>query len=236
MLDLTRTRIYDSIEYPLASYGNQFEDGTALCGTLASGQMSATVFGSASASNIFLGFAYSTFTTPATNSSVNTYTVPSSAPYTITLPQTPVAASVLVYYNSNNASFTSETTTSGVTAAGTYNVTGAVVTFDSADAGATVTIVYTYNLTVIEALALVGTGVPGSVWPSNVTASIGVIQRGVVYTSIFDTSVNWNTQTSMVVGANGVITSASNVGAPVSGYVYEVPSVSSNFLGVYIHD
>jgi hypothetical protein len=236
MLDLSRTRIYDSIEYSLASYASQFEDGTGLVGSIASGTMSATVNPTPTNNDIFLGFAYSTYTTPTTNSFVNTFTVPTSAPYTITLPNTPIASSTLVYYAANNASLTSETTTGAVTAAGEYNLTGAVLTFDSADAGASVVVVYTYNLTVIQALSLVGTGVPGSVWPSNVTDSIGVIQRGLVYTSIFDTSVNWNTQTSVKCGTNGMIISGAGVGAPISGYVYEVPSVSSNFLGIYIHD
>lgn len=235
MLDLSRCRIYDSIEFPLYNYATAFEDGTPLAGLMNGGQMTAGTNGSPANTDLFLGVAYSTFTTPTSAVNVLEVTVPAAAPYTVTLPQTPNNGTIQVYYTANNTSLTSEATAAGVTAAGEFNLTGAVLTFDSADAGAAVTVVYTYTPTVIQALSMVGTGVPGTVWPSNVTRSIGVIQRGLIFTTLFDTSVNWNTQTSVKM-ANGLFISGAGTGGSVNGYVYSAPSTSSPFLGIYIHD
>ena len=236
MLDLTRTRIYESEELPLNSYASQFEDGTALNGTFnADGKMSAYVNGTPTNTDICLGVAMTTFTTPTYNVSVAEYTIPSASPYTLTLPFTPIAGTIQVYFTSNNTSLTSETTAAAVIATGEYNLTGATMTFFSADAGKTVMVVYKYSLTVVQAQALVGTGVPGGTWPSNVTGSIGVIQRGLVYTSMYDTSVNWATATTAKV-ANGMFIASSGTGASLASncYIAQIPTVASPFLGVAI--
>jgi hypothetical protein len=233
MLDLSQTRIYDSVAFPLNATSDQFEDGTPLVGVLnSSGFRTAALNTTPANTDIFIGAAYEVYTTPTQAPVVQTVTVPSSAPYTVVLNSSPIAGSIsIVYANATGTQFTSETTVAGITAAGQYNLTGNLLTFDSADAGANVIVTYLYAPTVQQALALVGTGNVGSVYPSNVTNTIGLIQHGIVFTSNFDASVNWFSATSLVV-ANGMFTSGKTGGA-INGYVYAAPSVASPFLGVY---
>jgi hypothetical protein len=232
MLDLSQTRIVNSMSVPLYSITTSFEDGTGLIGKQVNGVMSATVNATATANDLFLGIALSTLSTPANAVNVVAITVPAAAPYTVVLPQTPNAGQISIAY-ATGAGFTSEGTTAGVTAAAEFNLTGATVTFDAADAGLAVVATYNYALSVVQAQSLVGQGLIGGLSPSNITGEIGVIKKGLVFTSLFDASVNWGSVTQVVCGNNGMFTSAANVGAAVKGYVAYSPSIYSPFLGIY---
>ncbi len=234
MLDLTQSRNYESIAVPLYNLSVTFEDGTGIIGKQVSGVMSATVNSVATNNDLFLGVSMSTLTLPTINTVTTPITVPTSAPYTVILPNTPNTGQINVQYASNLASFTSETTVGAVTTTAEYNLTGSTLTFYSGDAGASLLATYQYNVSVLQAQALAGVGLIGGVSPANITGTIGVIKRGLVYTSLFDNSVNWNSTTQVVVGNNGVFTAYGNTGAAVNGYVAAAPSQYSPYLGLWL--
>jgi hypothetical protein len=233
MLDMTQSRIYESIDIPLYNFANTFEDGTGLIGVMNNGLMSATVNSSATDNDLFLGVALSTLSTPSTWNNVLAYTIPSSSPYTIVLPQTPNSGQISVTYAANGQAFTKES--GAPTAVGEFQLTGATLTFYSGDAGAAIIVVYQYNLTVLEAQTIAGIGLIGNQSPANITANIGVIKKGLIYTSLYDASVNWNATTEVIVGNNGIFTASGGTGAAVDGYVAAAPSVNSPTLGLWIN-
>jgi hypothetical protein len=234
MLDLTQSRIYESIATPLYNFSTTFEDGTGLIGKQVNGIMSATVNAVATNNDLFLGVAMSTLTLPTTAPVVVPITVPTSAPYTVVLTNTPNSGQIQVQYAATAGSFISETTTGAVTAAGEFNLTGSTLTFNAADAGAALIVTYNYNVSVIQAQALAGVGLIGGISPANITGTIGTVKRGLIFTSLFDASVNWNSTTSVVVGNNGIFTAGTNTGAAVNGYVASAPSQYSPFLGLWL--
>lgn len=232
MLDLTRTRIENSMTFPISSLTNGFEDGTALNGIFSNGVREAGLTANPANTDLFVGVSFMCFTTPTTYVQVDQITVPSASPYTATLTYTPDGSDYSASYESDNTALT-ETTVANIAAAGDYNITGSTITFDSADAGKIVNVQYRYKLTVQQAQTLAGVGVPGGVYPSSVTRSIGVIQRGLIYTSQYDTTVDWGSVTSIKC-ANGLFTDSSATGAPVTGYVHELPSATQPTLGLMI--
>jgi hypothetical protein len=234
MLDLSQSRIYESIEVPLYNFANSFEDGTGLIGKEINGIMSATTNSTATNNDLFLGIALSTLSSPVNGVNVLAITVPSSAPYTVILPAAPNAGQISIVDAVAGTAYVSEGSVGAVTAVSEFNLTGSTLTFYSGNAGASLVVTYQYALTAIQAQNLVGYGLIGGLSPSNITGTIGVIKRGLVFTSMFDASINWNATTGLLVGNNGIFTASTGTGAAVNGYVAQAPSVGSPTLGIFL--
>ncbi len=230
-LQLSATRIQLSMEVPLSPNAAQIEEGQALQWTSMNGQNYVTQ-GTGTAGQ-FAGVAFGYFMRPNTGVVVDTLTVPATAPYTVTLSQSPnnVAAVSVVSGSTQFTQVTSLTAASQYTIGGSNNQT---LTFDSANAGATVTVTYRMNLTVFQAEMYTGDGYIVNA-PSNVTGTIGVIQKGVVMTSNFDTSVYWGAGNinNITCAAGGYFTTGGS-GAAVNATVYSVPTQDMPYLGLNI--
>lgn len=94
-----------------------------------------------------------------------------------------------------------------------------------------VVISYERSPSVLEARALQGDVQPGGTVPMNYQFT-GVIAKGDVYTSHFETADDWTNPDSVIrIGANGKLTTQ-GTGAVVDAYVIGVPNVEQAFLGI----
>lgn len=93
-------------------------------------------------------------------------------------------------------------------------------------------VVYKYELSAAQARALFGDQQPGGS-AGSLVGQTGVAKRGVIFTSWFDTSVNWSVAKQIKLAADGMITNEKGEGAVLPGaYVVYAPSVDEPFLGV----
>ena len=188
MLEMTKTRIDDSTTYAVYEGSPFIEEGAALAidPSFYTGEdIAIGIMATPAATTSFVGIAYSYFTIPNTDVNVESLTVPATAPYTVTLTNTPTSGTTLAVKDTAGTSYTS----GSAAAAGVYTIAGNTLTFDASAEGLTVDITYRWNITVAQAEFRYGDGVAGRTVPSDVTGTMGVIRRGVVSTSCFNASV-----------------------------------------------
>jgi hypothetical protein len=98
-------------------------------------------------------------------------------------------------------------------------------------AGNTVRVTYHYALSAVQARTLQGDVQPGG-YAGSYVGQVGLIKRGVIFTSEFNASVNWAAATGITLAANGKISDQTGTGAIINGYVVAVPSQETPFLGI----
>lgn len=139
---------------------------------------------------------------------------------TVTLRFAPIsAAAVLVVKASDDSVVTDAITVADKTISGLDNVAGEVVR-----------ITYKYEMTYRQAVALQGDSEIGGYSGAQVD-QIGVITRGRVFISEYDTSVDWRTAEKITLAANGQVT-ADGTGTEIKGFVIQVPTHEEPFLGI----
>lgn len=137
---------------------------------------------------------------------------------TVTLQFAPVTGQVFVFDTTLNA----PATPSGVVG---KNVNGLTV-------GDEVVVTYKYALTVVQARALQGDVQPGG-YSGAYIGQIGLIKRGLIYTSEFDASKNWAAATAVKLAAGGQLTDQSGSGlAIVDALIVAVPGTEVPYLGI----
>jgi len=234
MLDFSRTRIQASEELPVHPLYPITAEGQAVQ-HIFNGSIGCVCPSTGVANSIFVGFSMAQNISETTAVYVETQYVPTSAPYTITLSQTPDATADLLVIDSNALVYAFNASVG----AGQYNLVGAVVTVPAAAAGLAVNFTYRYALTVAQQQALYGSQPIGQTAASIVNA-VGVIKSGDVYTSLFDTSANWaaaSLSTSVLTaGANGRIY-IGGTGAVLGGNarVIGLPTSDYPFLGIRVN-
>jgi len=226
MIYFPKTRVQTSYEVALAAGVAVAAEGQALVANTTAG-----VFGAqpsaGTGGELFLGFAISAQITLASFPKVETFVI--GAGLTYTLARTPQSSTLTVL--------------NGVTAvangagATQYQLSTATLTFGGtgvAAAGQTITAIYRYAPTVSEAVALQGDITPGGT-AAAILGQVGVLKSGTIYTSEYDTAVNWNaTNPIITLGASGRLTIGGS-GAVVNGVVVSAPNSSGPqgaFLGV----
>jgi hypothetical protein len=241
MISRPLTRVVNSIEMNVLSTPQvpypSFAEGMALVRT--NGQQPAGVSPSTGlATDIFVGFAFAgTSAYPFTENyfnKVETFIVQGGQ---VSLSFVPVGAGtakaqVEIFDQTTQTQVTTFTTTAGST------VVSGLTTGD------TVVVTYKFATSVIQEVAIVGNVQPGG-YSGALVGQIGVITRGVVYTTEFDASVNWSTVTTnipgkalvatdIVLGANGQLTTFANsaTGNAFPGFVVHAPDTLYPFLGV----
>ena len=241
MLELSLTKILLSQELPLYNLAAAFDEGSALefiMGTTQANTGSPVGAGnvvqptSGNAGTYHAGASLNVFTRPSTGVWVDTLVIGTTLP-TVTLTQIPTATTTVSVVLNGVAltSTASAPTTSQYVIGGTNNQT---LTFNTANAGLTVVVTYRYALTVQQAELFVGDGVAGGYSPSTVTGTVGVIERGVVFTSNFNTSVYWGAgNITNITGASGGLYTSGGSGCAVTGTVYQIPTQDIPFLGIY---
>ncbi len=234
MLYFPQTRIELTVERPLLPGVTVNAEGAALAGLISAGAYG--VQPSTGTNDIFAGIAVNSPINPVSLPYVQTVVVPANG--IIPLAFAPISGTVLVMNGAtaftqaaNGTAQTALTATQWVNDA-TYPATIDVL---AANSGATLTISYRYSPTVMQAMELQGMVLPGG--PAGAyLGQIGVITRGDVYTSEFDTSANWSTAVGVTLEAGGLFGAAATAAAAVPGVqIIALPSSTSAYLGLFIN-
>lgn len=223
MLYFPKTRAQLSQEVAVAAGASITAEGCALVAATVAGVMGAQM-GSATAGEKFIGVALSD--TIALTSMTKTEKFVQGAGNTFTLNKTPTASTLYAYDITAGAVIPP--------GGGGWSLSNKVVTFQAGTVGHTIMVVYRYAPTVAEAQAIQGDVRPGGA-AGALLNQVGVIKSGVVYTTEFDTSVDWMaTSPAITLGANGRFT-IGGTGAVVNGVVVQAPHADGpdgGFLGI----
>jgi hypothetical protein len=190
-----------------------------------------------SSTEIPVGFAVLDNENFSTDVRVESITVPSSGPYVVTLSHADiVGTSPNCEVRVQPASGSDYTQVAGAPAATQFQVSSASagqITFNSAQAGAVLTVYYRFNLTVAEA-ALIN---PGTRSPNNTASAmfkhVTVLSgHGEVYTKEYAANIDFSTGT-LKSAAGGLITMGGS-GADLSAlmHVIKLPSADDATLGL----
>lgn len=214
---------------PLSKYSDSAEGATApgtvitaegLALVRAKGAQSAGLLpATGTSADVFAGFSLAgTSAAPFPENYTNKvehFVVPSGG--AVTMQFTPVANQVFVFDNTAGA------------AVATPTVSGKQVT--GLDPGAEVTVTYKYTLTVQQMRALIGDVQPGG-YSGAYVDQIGVIKRGLIYTSEFNAGVNWAAATAVKLAANGQLTDQTGSGITINAVIVALPGPEIPFLGI----
>lgn len=139
---------------------------------------------------------------------------------TITLRFAPISAEAILVVDAETNEVVADTKT----------LTGNVVSGLTSVAGKAVRVTYKYEMTYRQAVALQGDSEIGGYSGAQVD-QIGVIERGQVFISEYDTSVDWRTAETINLAANGQVTSGGS-GVEIKGIIIQVPTYEEPFLGI----
>lgn len=221
MLYFPNGRVAISQELPVDASSQVNAEGLALVAATIGGVFGAKA-STGAAGEKFLGVSVSQQMTIASLARADEAVVP--AGLTITLSRTPSAGTLSVY----------NTTTGAVVpvGAGGWTLAGRVVTFaGGAVAGQEVTAYYKFAPTTTESRSIQGDIFPGGA-AGYVVGQVGVLSNGTLYTTEFDTTVNWNaTNPTVTLGANGQFT-IGGTGTAIQAVVVQAPTAASPFLGL----
>jgi len=200
---------------PAAVFTSEGQAAVRASGNTAAGVLPST----GTSSDIFAGFVTAgTSAAPFREqyaSKVEKFVVPTSG--SVTLARTPVSGQLFAYNDTDGAAISAPT------------VAGDVVS--GLPAGDEVTITYRFALTDLESTTLFGNVVPGGYIGAQI-GQIGLVTKGIVYTSNFDNSVNWAAATAIKLAANGQLTDQSGTGVTIPAFVVELPSSDIAYLGI----
>lgn len=236
MLYFPQTRIELTVSRPLAPGAVINAEGAALTGVITAGTYGVKNATGTSADQ-FAGVAVDTPIQPLTLPYVETNVVPSNG--VVQLSFTPNTGTLLVINNSTGAAMSLVTTgpASALTAT-EYQVDAtnpAALDFATSNSGVSMTVYYRYNPTVMQGMFMQGMQLPGG--PSGAyLGEVGVITRGDVYTTEFDTSFNWSTAVGVVLEAGGLFTGTTSAASALAGVqILTLPQAGSAYLGLFIN-
>lgn len=229
MLLFDKTRILESVEVPVQTGFTVTAEGQALVSDFTGG-----VFGvkpSAAPAGQYYGASIAQQLTllylPMIESVVTPTLVGPPVTLSITLARTPTG-NIRFYNETTSTAITVDVTPAAPAAANEYNLTGNVLTLFYAGngAGKTLTLQYRYSPTTVEAMTVQGDIPPGGA--ANLTlGTMGVIRKGRIATTEFDTSVDWTVAAPVLtVGANGLYTIGGATVVP-NAVIIELPGVST---------
>lgn len=232
MLDFSQTKRIVAPEYDVSQLSGPIEEGALVVGVLEDNKVKMQA-STGAASEVAFGFAFSAFVTPTSAPATEYVTVGSDG--SIVLNNVVSAGVAPVVYASSFDVVANEVKRGALLSGG--SVTGNVISgVSGVKAGDTVIVTYRHDLSAQQASAFVGDLT--SPRPSEVTGTIGVIKIGRVYTSKFDTSVDWTVALapgSIKTGPNGTVTTAGSGAAVPGAVVYELPTSTSPFLGLDVN-
>jgi hypothetical protein len=225
--DHVRTR-----EWPVAAGQPAIEEGLALILKQENGVGKAAISGGASDNDLFIGFAMNQQAVPAIIPYVQEVQIPDTSPYTVTIDKVPVG-SLGLRLKSDNTAFALDA--GGGLATGEYQYASGVLTFAAADAGKVLVLTHRYSPTLLESMYAGAASFGNSGNVTLTTGTTGVIEKGEVFTTCFDPTVNWSIVTGASVikaGANGLV-QVGGTGATIHhALIINVPSAENPMLGI----
>lgn len=226
MLLFPNTRIELTGERPLVAGTTIDAEGSALIAIYTAGVLGVKP-STGAASEKFVGFSLSRPLAPTRVPVVEVLTVPANGIVVLKAPM--VAATARIINTATGVAYTQVAVAPASTEVQT-NVPGSLI-FHVGQAGVVIQATYQRDLTVAQAIMLQGNqdiGGPAGAY----FGQVGMITRGDVWTTEFDTTVDWSTPTDLRLGAGGKLTLGGS-GTLVPGYVLAPPSDGSGWLGVH---
>lgn len=238
-LDLTRSFWDKLVQVPLHSSASYTQEGSCLIQTTETGLSYAVANISAGAAKEkFMGIALSDSLRLTDYVHTQSSTVPSVAPFTVTLEKTTATAGSYFIQDSTGSVYTD--VSPGAPAGATqYSVSGTTVTFHSGATGKSVVIRFTYTPTIVE----VESRWHASPLSLDAMDRIGQVEVAIgfcrVYTTHYDSSRTFTVGGAVYTGGAscspacgpGKFTTATTA-VQVAGVCVQVPSASDIFLGV----
>lgn len=211
-----------STELPIASGASIAAEGQCLVGSTAAGGVFGVAPSAGSAGENFLGFAVSQQIAVTAFPKVEEKVSPNTD--IITLARTPNASSLTVW---------NVTTSTLLVVTTDYTVSGKTVTMGSSYRGHTIRFIYKFTPTAVEARAIQGDVYPGGAAGTSI-GQVGIFQKGTVYTSEFNSAVDWQAANPAVkTGANGLVTIGGS-GATIDCVIVQIPSTTNPYLGLLL--
>jgi hypothetical protein len=226
MLSFPQTKVFQSIERAVAAGFTIDQEGKALTWTSVSG-VSGVRKSAGTGTEVFAGVALNMLYLPVEVPFSERLTQASLA---ITLSNTPLGGTLRVY----NVTTATVFTAGNGTDANTYSLSGVTATLPVANNGNVFLVSYRFAPTVAQAQAFWGNVHPGG--PAGAyLGQIGVIQKGDVFTTEYDTAVDWTVAAPVVrLGANGVFTTAGSGTILSNVTVIQAPDLGVGALGLEI--
>lgn len=227
MLLFPNTRIELTGERPLVAGTTIDAEGSALIAIYTAGVLGVKP-STGAANEKFVGFSLSRPLAPTRVPVVEVLTVPANGIVVLKAPI--VASTARVTRTDTGAAYTQVVIAPAAATEVQVNVPGSLI-FQTGQAGVVIQVVYQRDLTVAQAIMLQGNqdvgGAAGAYF-----GQVGMITRGDVWTTEFDTTVDWSSPTDLRLGAGGKLTLGGS-GTVVPGYVLAPPSDGSGWLGVH---
>lgn len=216
-------RDYISQEFPVAASAQITAEGIALVSDNTNG-----VFGVKPSTGVagekFVGVSVSQQIDVSSISRVESHVVGTSM--VVTLGRAPAAGTLSVF---------DKTTGAIIAASGGTNwtLTGKTLTLPAGAVGHEIEAYFKYAVSLNESRSLQGDSYPGGA-AGFFVGQVGSVRNGTVYTSEFDTTVNWNAANPIVtLGANGQFT-IGGAGTPIQAIVTASPSAGQPYLGLLL--
>ncbi len=226
MLDFTRTRIVESNEFPVQLGFTITAEGRGIVGDYTGGIFGVKE-GTGAPAEKFIGVSMAQQMTPYSLPYYTLLTVPAATPYEIVLPFAPISGTLAVIRDDTDALLTVITT--GNPASGEVKIVNSTLTFNAAQAGLAVRVQLRYVPTTLQWRTIQGDIPPGGA-ASLTLGTMGVIIKGLVSTTEFETDVDWNVANpTLGLAANGLFTIYQDgVNTPIPGAVItQLPAAGS---------
>lgn len=242
MIDLARSQFYRIEELPVKSGQTVEVEGAALQSELENGDE--VVYKSdADTDQLFVGVSMATTIVPTITSRVEEVTVPSAAPYSVSLEKNNLEGTAgtntgeILVVNSSGTALTNDTSSGTSPDSGEYycDYANGDLIFNSAQAGLTMTVTYRYSPTMAEAVQEFYEGhVNNTAYSFYSRISVGKAPCR-FYTDQFVGSLDWANATSIKVIAGGLFGDQTSTGTTLSNArVIHVPDTENPMLGIAI--
>jgi hypothetical protein len=228
MLDLTRiSGAHTILEMPIAAGSVPMESGLAYVRTAdpITGEEVASISNNA-ASEVFVGVAYLDKHAAAQAVRINLpVLVPSSGPYTVTLPDATIS-NVKLFANAGTVNNPAQG--AALTYTTDYTLAGQVLTFSAGKAGQTILVNYSYTLTAMQLQQL---GISPISTAAAFISKLALLQGFCkVYVTNFDPSAAWAVNVAVTTGVGGLFTVGGT--SPAIGKCFHAPTASDPYLGL----
>lgn len=237
MLDLNKSRVFESHVKEVLSTLSNIPEGAAMVGTLEGGISKAKLSAGVNTEQ-FIGVSTGRPDRPTVAPKVDLLTVPSGSPYTVTLSRPMNGNDILVTHIAANGTRT-VLAAGAASNANEYSISSGVITVNSSKASGKLEVIYNYNISLAEANAVYNFSVYGADLQIE-HGTIGLITSGLIFTDMYDITSDWSSASRQVpvrIGPSGkfTLTSNSNANQEITAIVIQVPGAGSPLLGLHIN-
>lgn len=223
-----KTKIVTSKEFPVSTGQVIVAEGLVLMQVFEDGVEKVQPSNGA-ADSVFVGFTYGDVFTPMTKSVIKDTMVPASGPLTIELDYEPITGQIRIFDKTANAAIANGSSAN----AGEYTISGKQITFHAAAATHAIKITYRYAPTAMD-LTFGDNMSLSSVTASEMISSVGCIQKGEVYTDMFDAASDWDSATEVRMGPGGILTASGSAAVIPGAVICHKPTADLPFLGIRV--